>query len=132
MTENLVEFATSPERLNTTEAAVVSRSLNALAAELHNTAKSKGWWDKPRDMGELLTNLHGEVSELWEAYRRGTLNNRCDKPGCDLTQAEEEIADILIRTLDLAASLGIDVGKAVLTKHAFNLTRPYRHGGLRA
>ena len=44
-----------------------------------------------------VANLHGEVSEFWEAYRRGTLKNPCDKKGLDLTCAEEELADIIIR-----------------------------------
>ena len=76
-------------------------------------------------------NLHGEVSELWEAYRRGKLHEPCDKP-IDLTCAEEEIADILIRAMDTAVQLGLDVDRIVRIKHEYNCSRPYRHGGKRA
>lgn len=82
------------------------------------------------------TNLHGEVSEFWEAFRAGALHEPCDKapkmeamglPG--LTCAEEEIADILIRALDTAKAFGVDVAKAVAVKMAYNASRPNLHGG---
>jgi hypothetical protein len=40
-----------------------------------------------------------------------------------------ELADIIIRVLDLAASLDIDMDKAVIEKMQHNATRPARHGG---
>lgn len=96
-------------------------------------------------IGQLLmtavyaANEHGEVSELWEAFRNGTLHQPCDKAHKmealglpPLTCAEEEIADILIRALDTAHAFGVDVAKAVAVKHAFNRTRPALHGGKRA
>jgi NTP pyrophosphatase (non-canonical NTP hydrolase) len=49
-----------------------------------------------------------------------------------LTCAEEEIADILIRALDVAKAYSIDVAHAVAAKDAYNQTRPQRHGGKKA
>jgi NTP pyrophosphatase (non-canonical NTP hydrolase) len=40
-----------------------------------------------------------------------------------------ELADIIIRVLDLAASLDIDMDKAVIEKMQHNATRSARHGG---
>lgn len=40
-----------------------------------------------------------------------------------------ELADVLIRLLDMANEMGIDLGEATLLKHRFNRTRPHRHGG---
>jgi NTP pyrophosphatase (non-canonical NTP hydrolase) len=40
-----------------------------------------------------------------------------------------ELADIVIRVLDIAARKGIDIEKAILEKHEYNKTRPYKHGG---
>ena len=84
----------------------------------------------------FTANLHGETSEFWEAYRKGTLNEPCDKAGKmedmglpGLTCAEEEIADVLIRTLDTAHYYGVDAAKAVATKAAFNRGRKQLHGG---
>lgn len=77
--------------------------------------------------GEYCANLHGEVSELWEAYRKGNLYNKCDKP-IDLSCAAEELADIVIRALDAAVAMKINIGEAIAAKDAYNQTRSYMHG----
>lgn len=40
-----------------------------------------------------------------------------------------ELADIVIRVLDIADHYGIDLQQAILDKHSYNVTRPYKHGG---
>lgn len=45
---------------------------------------------------------------------------------------EVEIADIIIRCLDILAARGCDVDKVVRTKMNYNKTRARRHGGKRA
>lgn len=44
---------------------------------------------------------------------------------------DSELADIVIRVMDLAEHLGIDLERAIQEKHEFNQTRPMRHGGKR-
>lgn len=39
-----------------------------------------------------------------------------------------ELADAVIRVLDLAGALGVDLESAMLAKHDYNKSRPYRHG----
>lgn len=112
---------------------------------IHQWAIGKGWWDKlkSRPITEVIAdkgiNIHGEISELWESARAGTLDAPCDKAekmeqnGCKvLTCAEEELADIFIRLADLAGFMEIDLKTAVEQKHKFNITRPYRHGNKEA
>ena len=117
--------------------------LNEWATQIHALAKDKGWYDEPETDGQFVTravaNLHGEASELWEAYRNGKLDAPCDKAvkmeaaGIKpLSCLEEELADIIIRTLDDAKRLDVDIESAVARKHAFNMTRPHRHGGKKA
>jgi NTP pyrophosphatase (non-canonical NTP hydrolase) len=53
----------------------------------------------------------------------------CDKD-CPLTCEEEELADIIIRVLDTSKARGIDIGKAVEMKMAYNSGRPFMHGKL--
>lgn len=117
-------------------------SINVFAAEVASQAKAKGWThgDAPYSfLPEDCANLHGEISELWEAYRRKELGVPCDKAPAmaaagiePLTCAEEELADIVLRALHTAQKLKINIGMAVLMKHRFNATRPYRHGGKQA
>lgn len=85
----------------------------------------------------FVNNQHGEVSEYWDAWRAGTQDKLCDKADkmealgfVPLTQKEEELADQVIRALDHAKADGIDIVRAILTKHSYNLTRPYKHGKL--
>ncbi len=119
-------------------------SLTELAHDLYAVAESKGWHpdgladtaDKIADyVPRAIANIHGEVSELWEAYRAGKLLEPCDKApkmSEELTCAEEEIADVIIRACDASVKLGIDIGRAVKVKNEFNKTRSARHGGKRA
>lgn len=116
--------------------------LDMLKTFCFSEAKARGFHldedgdDKIKNFGDYISNLHDEVSELWGAYRKGELYKRCDKADEmqyqhqlePLTCSEEEIADILIRTLDTAARLKINVAKAVFYKLLFNRTRAYRHG----
>jgi NTP pyrophosphatase (non-canonical NTP hydrolase) len=105
-------------------------NLNTLRDICHNAAKEKGWYSPPPAELEakFVANVHGEVSEFWEAHRKGTLDQPCDKP-CGLTCREEEMADILIRVFDMAGCWGVDLDHAVSEKLAYNRTRPARHGG---
>lgn len=110
-------------------------TINAIADELYANAKNKGFHDGDLDqsdvdlMSKWTANLHGEVSELWEAARKGQLNKQCDKD-VPLTCAEEEFADIFIRCCDSAKAFGIDLGRAVHIKAQYNASRPYMHGKL--
>lgn len=111
--------------------------LNELRDLCIQEAKDKGWHTELNvNVAAFIANLHGEVSELWEAWRKGALDKPCDKAekmvshGLEpLTNAEEEIADIIIRVLDTAAVMKVDVERAVLGKLLFNRTRPHRNGG---
>lgn len=112
--------------------------LAVMQMEISNWAHRKGWYDIPESpdlyIARSCSNIHGEVSELWEAYRRGQIDEPCDKMPkmvemglAPLSNAEEELADILIRVLDISAHLGINLAHAVAHKQAYNESRPYRH-----
>lgn len=100
-------------------------------AAFEQSAKS-GFHDKDPVFSEFTANMHSEASEMWEAYRKGELNKPCDKAermSEPLTCLEEELADIVIRALDTAETFGVDLERAMRVKHAFNGTRPPKHGG---
>lgn len=105
------------------------------------TAEDSGFHEEGANTNPAawVANLHGEVSEFWEAYRKGLLDHYCDKEsemraaGAEpLTCAEEELADIAIRVMDVAEQKGIDLERAVIEKDKYNQTRPYRHGNKKA
>ena len=92
--------------------------LKELAQKVHALAKDKGWHSFKETDEEFITravnNAHGEVSELWESYRRGEVDKPCDKAERmtalgikPLTCAEEECADIVIRDLDSCERMGV-------------------------
>lgn len=89
--------------------------------EIHNIATEHGWWDKKREVPELLCLIHSEISEALEAYRN------------DLSPSEkgwlgEELADAVIRIFDMSEFLEIDIAEQVALKCLINKSRPYRHG----
>jgi NTP pyrophosphatase (non-canonical NTP hydrolase) len=72
--------------------------LDALAAILHETAIEKGFWDGEINydkIGNKLALVHSEVTEVLEAIRK-------DKGSQEVV---EEMADIIIRLLDLYAAM---------------------------
>lgn len=111
----------------------VFSALREMAQVVYDNACKKGFHDGDVVVGDHCSNLHGEVSELWEAYRLDRLRKPCDKNTPEpLTCAEEELADILIRVLDISCDLGIDIARAVRVKHMYNTNRPYKHGNKKA
>lgn len=105
-----------------------SNSFDILAKEVNQIAVEKGWWKGERNEGELIALMHSELSEALEALRHG---NPPDDKIPDFTGVEAELADVIIRIMDMAAAKGYRVGQAVDAKVAFNRTRAYMHGGKR-
>lgn len=83
---------------------------------IHKNAIAKGFWES-RNIPEKLACIHEEISEVLQAYRK----KEDDK-------IPEELADIIIRTMDLAEHLKINLSKAIIKKHNKNLKRQYLHG----
>lgn len=100
--------------------------MNELAQRINAWAKGKGFYDEDRNLGEMLALVHSEVSEALEDYRHGNMVTffEGEKP-CGFPS---EIADTIIRLLDLCAYLGIDIEHEIDIKMQYNETRPYKHG----
>jgi NTP pyrophosphatase (non-canonical NTP hydrolase) len=67
--------------------------------EVHRNAVEHGWYDDKVCHDTTMSNVIGEVAETMGAIANNRADDRCDK-GIDLTNLEEEIADVDLRTLD--------------------------------
>lgn len=119
MTHQEPEFMSSIER----NALYGLRHAQSLA---HKTATDAGWYTDPatgqpieRNFGEVVALMHSELSEALEADRKGLKDDKL--PHRD--GREVEFADCIIRILDTAEALGLDVAGALIEKNRFNRER---------
>ena len=97
--------------------------LNELAREVIDVNRANGWevlqpddWsDQPYKVPAFLALIHSEVSEALEGYRH-----------CDRENFAEELADVVIRVLDCASGLGIDMDAEVRAKLGLERKGPNR------
>lgn len=109
-------------------------SMDILAKKVHATAREKGFWDhefvdtdtdgypidNPSIVPEKLALIMSEVAEVLEAHRDDNLFGM-----------EEELADVIIRVLDLAEFYGFSMDDAIAEKMISNRARPHLHGRIR-
>lgn len=67
---------------------------------------------KFRSFGDTIAQIHQGIT-IW--YENGLYSGR--------------VADIIAVILGMSFHQGIDIEKAIIEKHEFNKTRPYKHGG---
>lgn len=97
--------------------------LNTLAAMIRETSRANGF-ENPASIDQVemtatkLLLICEEVLEAWREVR---------KTG-DMDAFAEELADTVIRVLDLTVDLGIDIDAVMAEKMEKNRHRPYKHG----
>lgn len=118
--------------------------INELSRQIHQNAKDKGFYDNPRNIGEMLALIHSEVSEALECDRKKkTISHDPDYvAGLEGERFkdsferfikdtfEDELADIMIRVMDLAEHKSVDLEKHIILKMRYNSMRPHKHGKL--
>ena len=112
--------------------------LNDAAKQIHEDAKRKGFWDSEHETGTLLMLCVSELSEALEADRKGRVANldKFDKGIArgDIFETyikdtfEDELADTVIRILDLCGARGIDLERHINLKLKYNRSRERMHG----
>lgn len=81
-----------------------------------------------RNVGEMVALCHSELSEFLENFRKRGRDSQPDDHCPDFTNQEIELADTIIRIMDLAHAMDMRLGAAIVAKVAFNETRPPKHG----
>jgi len=120
-----MKFATLPE------------GFNKACHEHNKNMLKKGFWDDMKyvetdtDFNQELYNnaiatrlalIMSEVGEAVEAMRK-------DKYGLrEKDTFEDELADTLLRLMDLIGFMGIDIETQLAWKSELNASRPYKHG----
>lgn len=124
----------------------MEKTLNEIANQIHAVNKEKGFWDKERNVGELLMLVVTELAEALEAHRKGEMVDKdlIKRLSVVYPQVEEynnsyftayikdkfedEIADAFIRLFDLCGGLGIDIDTHIRMKVEYNKSRERLHG----
>lgn len=104
------------------------RSFQEMSQRAYDLAVAKGFWDNQAadcKLSEQVALLHSECSEVLEAIRKG---NPPDDKIKEFSSAEAELADLVIRAMNLAYSQEWNIGGAILAKHKYNVSRPFKHG----
>lgn len=123
---------------------IMHTSIAALAEQCHTCSKTHGFQSNWLNVPEKLMLIVSELAEAMEAYRHidprllTTLANTPPKEKVTLPEEladsvkqmhnfQEEMADTLIRLLDLMHALDIDIESTTANKMAINELRQHKH-----
>ena len=113
-------------------------NINELAQKIYENAVKHGFYDEKREIGTLLMLCVSELSEALEADRKmmysvmiDSINEENFKEDFEFSVKntfEDELADAIIRILDLCGYMNIDIEEHIRLKMKYNEMRENNHG----
>lgn len=110
----------------------MNKSINELVKEIHEANVEAGWWNDTKTGDGLLKDSFSsfvigtkimlvvtELSEAIEGYRKDLMDDKLPHR----KMVEVELADAMIRIMDIAGALEMDLEGAISEKCQFNLHR---------
>lgn len=110
------------------------REFKRVQKQMYKISADHGFHDKDalhqdEVNAQIAQRLMLTVSELSEALEAIRHDNPPDSHIPKFTGLEAELADAVIRILDLAETTHCRLAEAIIAKAAYNARRPYKHGG---
>lgn len=120
--------------------------INELSKKIYENNKAKGFYDGEKNIGEMIALIHSEASKALECDMKGryvedetalawALSTVDDMhfyeehfPETIKDTFEDELADIMIRVMDLAAFKGVDLEMHIAAKMRYNSLEPFKRG----
>jgi NTP pyrophosphatase (non-canonical NTP hydrolase) len=126
--------------------------INEISKYIFEMNKEKGFWDRERNIGEMLMLTVSELGEAMESHRKGkicfltkeeinSMENMNDSDFKEMFERnvkdtfQDEIADTIIRILDMVEGLNVlsddinmDLEKHIELKLKYNSSRERLHG----
>lgn len=118
--------------------------LNELSKEIHKNAENKGFWES-ENIAEKMMLVVTEIAEAVEAHRSNNFCSLNEGEYRELSYSnidyfcvdfeiyvkdtfQDEIADTIIRLLDICGFMNINIEKHIEMKMLYNKSREFKHG----